>query len=167
MGDSTMSQLRVNGIATTAGTQNITLSSNGLGLDNKPIISGQIGSFSTLTSSQKIPFDDFWVQRGITYDSGNRRFIVPVAGVYRISMNPFTHNTGGPYRIAIGVNNDAPTSVNHRGLCYKNNSEHDTLSLNSVVSLSAGDFIVFYIISGQIYNATNDRFNQFTIERIA
>jgi hypothetical protein len=162
-----MSQLRVSGIATTAGTQNITLSSNGLGLDNKPIISGQVGTSGSFGAAQKVPFDDFWVQRGITYDPSTRRFTVPIAGVYRITMNPFSNPAGGALRVMIGINNDAPGSGDHRGMCYKQNSEHDTLSLNSVVSLNAGDYIVYYLSAGQIYNASGDRFNQFSIERIA
>ena len=133
----------------------------------KPIISGQMGTFVTMASAQKVPFDDFWVQRGITYDSGTRRFTVPVAGIYRITMNPFSNPSGGALRVMVGVNNDAPTTANHRGHCYKQNSEHDTLSINSIVSLNAGDYIVYYLFAGQLYNSSSDRFNQFSIEMIA
>lgn len=130
------------------------------------IMSGQVGTTGSFSGPQKIPFDDIWVQRGITYDTGSRRFYVPISGVYRITMNPFTNPAGGALRAMIGINNDAPNSANHRGHCYKQNSEHDTLSLNSIVYLNSNDYIVFYLASGQIYNATGDRFNQFTIERI-
>lgn len=162
-----MSQLRVSSISTTAGSVNATTSTNGFSLENKPIIAGQMGTVGITAAATKVLFDDFFVQRGITFDSSTRRFTVPIAGIYRITMNPFTNPAGGAFRLVIGINLDAPTAANHRGMCYKQDSEHDTLSLNSVVSLAANDFIVFYLIHGQIYNASGDRFNQFSIERIA
>lgn len=142
-------------------------SSGRISQPGKPIISGQIGSTGTFAGPQKIPFDDFWVQRGITYDAPTRRFTVPISGIYRITMNPFTNPAGASVRVMIGVNQDAPTAVSHRGMCYKQAVDHNTLSLNSVVSLNAGDFIVYYVDTGQIYNGSGDRFNQFSIEMIA
>lgn len=161
-----MSQLRVSSIATTAGTSAIGISSNGISIDTKPIISGQVGTTATFSAAQKVPFDDFWVQRGITYNSSTRRFTVPVAGIYRITMNPFTNPTAGT-RAMIGINNDAPNTANHNGHCYAGDAQHQTMSLNSVVSLNANDYIVFYLYAGTLYNSSGDRFNQFTIERIA
>lgn len=163
-----MSQLRVSSIATTAGSVNATTSANGMSLDNKPIISGQIGSTSTFAAAQNIPFDDFWVQRGITYDSSTRRFTVSVSGIYRITMNPFKLETAGGTRVLIGINTDTPSTISHKGMCYANNSSvYQTMSLNSIVSLAAGDWIVFRLSEGSLYNHTSDRFNQFSIERIA
>jgi hypothetical protein len=162
-----MSQLRVSSIATTAGTTNISLSANGLGLDNKPIISGQIGSIGSFNADQLVPFDDFWVQRGITYNSSTRRFTVPISGIYRITMNPFFITGQANSRIFIGVNNDSPNIINHRGHAYRESATYDTVSLNSVVSLSANDYVCFRLQNGGIYNSTTDRFNQFSIERIA
>jgi hypothetical protein len=161
-----MSQLRVSSIATTAGSVNATTSTNGFTFENKPIISGQIGSFGIITQGQLVPFDDFWVQRGITYNSSTRRFTVPVAGIYRITFNPFTGQTAG-YRLFVGVNTDTPDAVTHRGHCYTDTAIYTTLNINSVVQLNANDYIVFRQNSGSIYNASSDRFNQFTIERIA
>ena len=148
------------------GVDNLVVSSAGyINEPNKPIISGQVGSSGSF-ANQKIPFDDFWVQRGITYNSTTRRFTVPISGIYRITMNPFTQTNTGANRVKIGINDDSPTNANHRGMCYKSSSNHETMSLNSVVSLNANDYIVF-VIEGTLYNATNDRFNQFTIEMIA
>lgn len=163
-----MSQLRVSSIATTAGTSNITLSSNGVGLDNKPIISGQVGTTATFAATQIVPFDDFWVQNGITYNSSTRRFTVPVSGTYRITMNPFKLSSSASARIRVGINTDSPTGSNHRGMCYGDNaSVYQTMNINSVVNLSANDYIVFVLAEGSLYNNTTDRFNQFSIERIA
>lgn len=161
-----MSQLRVSSVATTAGVANVTLSANGVGLDNKPIISGQMGSFASPTGGQVLAFDDFWVQRGISYNSSTKRFTVPVAGIYRITLNPFTTTNGT--RVMIGVNTDTPNnSTGHRGHIYHGNTGYTAHSMDSIVQLNANDYVVFYLSAGTIYNNTTDRFNQFSIERIA
>lgn len=162
-----MSQLRVSSIATTAGTTNITLSNNGIGIDTKPIISGQVGSFGQQNSATLIAFDEFWVQRGITWNASTKRFTVPVAGIYRITMNPFFATGVGGGRIYIGINTDTPGGTTHRGHCYREAATYDTASLDSVVSLSANDYICFYLAGGSLYGNSGDRFSQFTIERIA
>lgn len=134
-------------------------------VEQQPIISGQIGSISSPSGAQKIPFDEFWVQRGITYDSSTRRFTVPTAGKYRITFNPFTTTNGT--RVTIGVNNDAPNnSTAHRGHIYHGNTGHTAHSIDTVVQLNANDYVVYYLHAGTIYNNTSDRFNQFSIERI-
>ena len=134
----------------------------------KPIISGQIGGArGNLTIAQLIPFDEFWVQRGITYNSTTRRFTVPATGVYRITMNPFTLAGTSGTRIYIGVNTDTPGGSTHRGHCYAGDTAHQTMSIDSVVSLNANDYIVFYLAAPSLYDNSGDRFNQFTIEMIA
>jgi hypothetical protein len=150
------------------GTDALVASSSGyINQPNKPIISGQIGSSGSFTGPQLVPFDDFWVQRGITYNSSTRRFTVPVSGIYRIVMNPFFINTQVNSRMLIGVNNDSPNLTTHRGHAYRESGTYDTASLNSVVSLNANDYVCFYLYAGGIYNASVDRFNQFSIEMIA
>jgi hypothetical protein len=134
----------------------------------QPMISGQMGTFTTFSGPAKVPFDDFWISsRGISYNSSTRRFTVPAAGTYRITMNPFTNPSGAAVRIYIGVNSDAPGGSTHRGHAYKQPIDHNTLSLNSLVQLNANDYVVFYLASGVLYNASNDRFNQFSIEMVA
>ena len=136
-------------------------------IEQPVVISGQIGTTGTFSAPAKVPFDDIWTQRGITYNSSTRRFTVPIAGKYRITMNPFTSPNSGGFRMMIGINNDAPdNATGHRGHIYKGGAEHDTLSLNSIVDLNANDYIVFYLAGGWLYNASSDRFNQFTIQRI-
>lgn len=159
--------MRLDTIQSTTGNNAITINSNGVvNMQNKPIISGQIGSFSSFNGPTKVPFDDFWVQRGITYNSSTRRFTVPVTGIYRITMNPFFETGTGAARLFIGINDDAPNSVNHKGHAYREAATYDTVCIDSVVSLNASDYIVFYLNSGRIYNSTGDRFNQFSIEMI-
>lgn len=143
------------------------LESRATSLEQPVVISGQIGTTGTFAAPAKVPFDDIWTQRGITYDAPNRRFYVPTAGKYHITMNPFTSPNSGGFRMMIGINADSPNNaLGHRGHIYKQNAEHDTLSLSSIVDLNANDFIVFYLANGWIYNSTGDRFNQFTIQRI-
>ena len=133
----------------------------------QPIISGQMGSaMLDPASPQKLAFNEFWVSRGITYDSVNRRFIVPVAGVYRITLNPFFIQGVASGRVLVGVNTDAPTVTNHYGHAYRQSAEYETGCINSIVSLNANDYIVFYLASGSLYNQTSDKFNQFSIELI-
>jgi hypothetical protein len=134
----------------------------------QPMISGQMGTLANVTGPALVPFDDFWISsRGISYNSSTRRFTVSAAGVYRITMNPFTNPTGTAVRIYIGVNTDTPGGSTHRGHAYKQAIDHNTLSLNSLVQLNANDYVVFQLASGVLYNATNDRFNQFSIEMVA
>jgi hypothetical protein len=160
--------LRTDKIQNTSSVDAITIHSTGaINFGLKPIIAGQIGTFASFSAINKIPFDDFWVQRGITYDSSTRRFTVPVSGIYRITMNPFSNSQSAVFRVLIGVNTDSPNAANHRGHCYKDATVgHTTLSLDSVVSLNANDYIVFYLLEGNLYNLTQDRFNQFSIEMI-
>lgn len=133
----------------------------------QPIISGQIGSIASITGAQKIGFDDFWLnQGGISYNATTKRFTVPVAGNYRITMNPFAITGQANTRVLIGKNTDTPTASTHYGHCYRESATYDTMSLNSIVTLAANDYIVFYLYSGGLYNNTSDRFNQFTIELI-
>jgi hypothetical protein len=132
----------------------------------QPIISGQIGSSGDITSGQLVPFDDFWVSRGITYNSSTRRFTVPTTGVYRITMNPFFNTGSATKRIMVGVDTDTPSQTTHRGMCYTETANYDTLSINSVVAINANSYIVFRVQEGTLYNRTNDRFNQFSIELI-
>ena len=135
-------------------------------LETPDIISGQMGTVASITTAQKIAFDEFWVQRGITYNSGTRRFTVAKSGIYRIQMAAFTLSGYSGTRLLIGVNNDAPNSANHRGMIYNQDSNHSSMDLHSVVQLNVGDWIVFYLQAGALYNSSNDRFNQFSIERI-
>lgn len=137
-----------------------------LNIFSQPIISGQVGSFAN-PSIGLIPFDDFWVSRGITYNSTTRRFTVPTAGVYQITMNPFFLSGVAPGRVYVGVNTDSPNSTTHRGSAYRDSSSFETGSINSIISLNAGDYVVFRVHEGTLYNQTNDRFNQFSIRLVA
>jgi microcystin-dependent protein len=137
-------------------------------IQTRPIISGQIGTFQHPAAPTKLQFDDFFVSgRGITYNATTRRFTVPTAGVYRVTMNPFKFHSTNPVRVTIGVNDDAPTTGNHRGHAYSSGADYQTLSLNSVVTLAANDFVVFYLAQGSLWNLPGDRFNQFSIEMIS
>ena len=158
-GSSWFNGIRLNGGSQSAGSVDLPL---------QPIISGQMGTAMTQPDGpQKLAFNQFWVSRGITYNSSTRRFTVPIAGVYRITMNPFKRNSASLFRVLIGVNTDTPTTSNHFGHTYANGSTYDTGCIDSIVNLSAGDFIVFYLQAGGLYNQSNDLFNQITIAKIA
>jgi hypothetical protein len=152
-----------------ASATSLVISSAGyVNMANQPIISGRVGSFATgaLASDQIIPFDEFWVSRGITYNATTRRFTVPIAGVYRITINPFFNTGSGAGRVTVGINTDTPSSSNNWGHAYREASTYDTVAIDSVVSLNANDYIVFRINQGALYNFTSDRFTQFSIQLV-
>lgn len=134
--------------------------------ENKAIISGQIGTEILPTAPSKIGFNEFWTTQGIVYDAPTRRFTVSQKGTYRITLNPFKVTGANAIRVLIGINNDAPIQSTHKGHAYSDSAGYDTLSLNSVVSLEAGDYVVFYLMQGALYNNSSDKFTQFSIERI-
>jgi hypothetical protein len=137
-------------------------------LPNQPIISGQIGSALTNPAApQKLAFDEFWVSRGITYSTSTRRFTVLVGGTYRITLNPFFASGVSACRVLIGINTDTPSASAHYGHAYRESATYDTGCLDTVVTLAAGDFVTFYLSQGTLYNQTTDRFNQFSIAKIA
>lgn len=134
----------------------------------RPIISGQMGTLTNLTGPATVKFDDFWVDQGsISYNTGTGEFTVPEEGTYRITMNPFKPIGAFVVRVMIGINNLTPSQSNHEGMCYSSSSAAETMCLNSVRTLSAGDKISFYLFQGTLYNQPTDRFNQFAIELIA
>ena len=134
----------------------------------QPIISGTMGTAMTApTSDTLLSFNDFFVNRGITFNSTTKRFTVPTAGVYSIMLTPFVYGSQGPHRILIGVNTDTPLYTNHRGHFYTNQTTYDSGALHSVVDLAANDYIIFRLIAGKLYNQSNDKFNEFSICKIA
>jgi len=142
-------------------------SSGHLNVFSQPIISGQIGSFTSPTGDSLLQFDEFWVSRGITYNASTRRFTVPTTGIYQITLNPFFNSGVAGSRLLVGVNTDAPTASSHRGQAYRESATFDTGSINSITGLNAGDYVVFRLLQGGIYNQANDRFNQFSIRLVA
>jgi hypothetical protein len=130
--------------------------------------SGQMGTAMTSpTGPVVLKFNEIWVNTGgITYDGATGKFTVPETGIYRVTINPFKITGGGATRVMVGVNTTAPTASTHKGHCYTSETLYSTMCINSVVSLTAGDYIVFYLLSGGLYNETGDRFNQYSIERI-
>lgn len=160
----TIQKIELTGLTSTNATNIVTSSIE------KPIISGQIGTAlytASLVGPIKIPFNEFWTNvGGMYYDSANRRFYVPKTGKYRITFNPFKNTGATPYRVLVGINNDAPNQTTHKGDTYSNASVYDTGCINTVVDLTAGSYIVFYLLEGNLYNASTDLFNQFSIEYI-
>ena len=154
------------------GSERMRIDSAGrISMPHKAVISGRMGSAMTdPVGPIQLKFNLFYTNTGgISYDSSNGRFTVPVAGKYRVTMNPFK-KIGTAYpncRVLIGKNNSTPMVTNHFGHCYASGSDYNTLCLNSVIAMEAGDFIVFYLQVGSLYNKSSDQFNDFSIEMIA
>jgi len=151
-----------------AGAERMRIDSAGrVTMPYQPVISGQIGTAMTIPAApQLLDFNEFWSSVGITYNSTTRRFTVPVAGKYRITINPFWNQGAGIGRLMVGVNNDAPVQSTHYGHTYKGSNDYETGCINSVVSLSANDYVVFKLFQGALYNTLDDKFNQFSIQLI-
>lgn len=134
----------------------------------QPVIAGQIGTalINPIAGPGLLAFNEFWVSRGIAYNSTTRRFTVPVAGIYRITLNPFKLDTA-TYRVLVGINTDTPTNASNYGSAFGNATGYETGCINSVVTLQANDYIVFYLQLGNLYNIAADKFNQFSIQKIA
>lgn len=131
-------------------------------------ISGQVGTAFTgnpgLTGGTKLLFNEFWsTHPDITYDPATRRFTFNRAGVYRCRVCGQT--TSSTNRILIGFNSDAPGLASHRGQAYAGPSV--TISAEGTFAANAGDFVVFYLYEGGLYNDANNRWSQFSIERVA
>lgn len=136
-------------------------------LSSMPGLSGQMGTIGVITGPTLVPFDDFWYNSGaVSYSPVTKRFTINETGLYRITFNPFKNTGATAIRVLIGKNTDYPTSANHYGSCYSSSSVYETLMLDSVISLVEGDYIVFYLLSGSMHNATGDRFNQFSIMKL-
>lgn len=165
------SVLKLDTLQHTTGNVAATITSAGyINYPEKPIIAGRIGSSATLTVPGLIPFDEFFISRGITYNSSTRRFTVPVTGIYRITMDIFWNTGVSGGRVLVGKNTDTPTQSSpstYLGHAYHGGTVYEGGSINSVAQLAANDYIVYYMASNGIYNATGDRFNTFSIELIA
>ena len=158
------------GSVSTGFTKKMTIDRNGyVTIPNQPMISGTMGTAMTHPSNDTLlSFNVFFVSRGITFNSSTKRFTVPTAGVYSIMMTPFTYGGSGPHRLLIGINTDAPLYTSHKGHFYDNDTTtYASGALHSVVDLAANDYIVFRLLNGKLYNQSNDRFNEFSICKIA
>lgn len=132
------------------------------------IMSGQIGTAATgdpaVSAGNKIPFNEFWATSpDIQYDSANRRFHVAKAGLYRVRVSG--QSTNGATRLLIGLNADAPTTANHRGQGFANASGF-TINAEGTFQMASGNYVVFYVGAGAIFNDGSNRFGQFSIERV-
>lgn len=136
---------------------------------NQPMIAGTMGTAQTHpTNDTLLSFNVFFVNRGITFNSSTKRFTVPTAGVYSIMLTPFVFGgSHGPHRVLVGLNTDTPTVTTHKGHFYTNQDHYDSGALHSVVDLAANDYIVFRLSNGKLYNQSSDRFNEFSICKIA
>lgn len=130
----------------------------------QPLISGRMGTLGT-TTGQLIPFDEFFVQRGISYNASTKRFTVPVSGTYRITLDAFKNTSSAAIRIYLVKNADS-TANGQFGHIYSSASGYEVGSMNVVHNLAANDYVAFIMAEGALYNASSDRFNTFTIELI-
>jgi len=135
------------------------------------VIAGTIGSAFTgnpgLSAAAKIPFNEFWSNvGGITYEAATRRFYVPSAGTYRAQISGLNTQSSTGNRVLVGVNNDAPTNANHRGVGYTP-GQNQLISLSATFDVPAGGYIVFYLAQGSLNNEVSNKLGQFSIEKVA
>lgn len=149
-----------------SGTERVRINSLGyVTMPSQPVSSRRMAT--NLSADQLIAWPDSLTETGISYNTGTRRFTVPVTGRYLISFSGFKLDSAGATRIILGVNTDAPNAGTGLGMIYTNNiSIWTPLSFQVILSLSANDFFVFRLLEGTLYANAGDRFNYMTAQLI-
>jgi hypothetical protein len=94
-------------------------------------------SLSSQTSASPIPFDSSILDPGSNFDTSTNEYIVPEPGVYFISLNVLTRDSGqNTYNIQ--KNGTAEAKI------QKSNADSfDTMSVTDIISANSGDSIDF------------------------
>jgi hypothetical protein len=133
--------------------------------DTKSYLSGRIGDAMTNPEGEVIlKFNEFWASNNtITHDVTTGKFTFSKSGKYRITFNGINNYTST--RLLIGKNELTPGNTSNFGQT-QNRITFTPISLNVVISILSGDYIIFRLLSGIIYNADTNRSGEFSIEKI-
>lgn len=131
-----------------------------------PIIIYQNRS-STFAAPALLPFDTQILQRGITYNSGTKRFTVPATGIYLVSAYFLKQTASVDTEVLLGLNTDAPTEANAKALGWFGPTGYGTVSFSQAVSCVENDYLTFYLSGGAILCTAASNWQQVTIVRIA
>jgi len=118
---------------------------------------GQGGAVAVLWGAMLVSFG------GITFDTTNRWFTLPVGGVYRVNVVGLT--SGASTRVTLWLNpfGGLPVKIAQN---YNQDATLTAFSINTARRLQTGDQLYVHITSGNLYNQPADPFGNITIERI-
>lgn len=130
--------------------------------------SGRIGSAATgspaVPAGSRIPFADFSkVSADITYNSTSRRFTINRAGTYRLYISGLAISANT--RLAIGVNTETPNESSASSQAFSPITNM-SIGCEHTQDLAVGDFVVFFVVSGGLFNQDTNRFGNFSITRL-
>lgn len=144
------------------------ISSTLLSYSSNPMIAGTHISGGNQTAPVLLGWANITVQQGgITYNSGTKRFTVPIAGFYQIQFACTKLPSQGG-RINIGINTDAPTNVTAKATSYADTASGTIpITVSQIVSLAANDYIVCFLDIGQVYgNVSDNAYQYFSIIKV-
>ena len=150
--DNNATRLRFLTAASETATSKMELSSAGeLSISSQPSIAmdGNQGSYTEFTSDKVINEWTSFHTTGISYNSSNGRFTVPVAGKYLITVNIYLYQNDAFQRLQIADND----SVFVHSTADYNSGDGDmgqdnSLTCTTIRDLSANDYITFVMLGG-------------------
>lgn len=142
-----MSTLRVNTIQNTANITGLTIESGGRVLEPlKPYARASCNAL--ISSGNKITFTSYTESRGVTIDTTNNRFIVPVTGAYVFGYHHLGNSGSGACQVEIRVNGTYSPGTRTQDT----NSSNDSFGTQTVRLLNTNDYVEFWVIQNTIHN---------------
>jgi hypothetical protein len=113
-------------------------------------------SSSLVSATNAIPLNANNLNRGGLTISGNR-FTVPISGAYVVGYHHLGNSGSGSCQVEIRVNNNPIAGTRTQDT----NSSNDSFGTQTVVELSANDYVEFWVVLGTVHN--NSGYNQMWI----
>lgn len=134
--------------------------------DTKSYLSGRIGNAMEQPTGEVIlKFDEFWSDNGtISHNVTDGKFTFSKSGVYNVTFNGLNNDAGT--RIFLLKNRITIDNVDNFGQA-RDRITTTQITLNSTFEIEAGDYIVFNLYSGSLFNAPTFKANEFLINKIA
>jgi len=114
-------EVQANFIKSTTGNTALAIDSSGrVSLPNQPFVFVTQSSDTSFTSTQKFPYNSVVDSRGLTWNTSNNNFTVPITGVYTFSMVARLQITNAGYMYFKIIVNNADI-YNNLNLIYLQN----------------------------------------------
>lgn len=152
---------------TNGGNERLSIDSNGyVNISQQPSISVDGNTSSAVTDSGSSSYlvtqwttsnDSSFYSQGITYDSSNGRFTVPVAGKYLINVSIYTYQNNVFQRVQLYINGS-----NNLHYSFDNKTgdgdlgQDNSLGGSTIFNLSANDYIQVYMY--KVSSESNKRY---------
>lgn len=135
-------------------------------INDKAYISGRMGTAMNDPASPNIlKFNEFWSDSGdIVYTNADGKFTFNKAGLYTVSFNGLTNSTSN--RITLMRNTTTSSNSTNIGNGYATGI-YQSINIYTTYYFEEGDFIVFSLSGGALRNVASDKFNEFSIIKIA